>query len=210
MAFVLHPLQNQILHKNDSSLQAQIYARFSPLIGGPPILPLHVELMIYNEQRQIVNGDIDIILHRIDYIPMNPTDRNTILNLLRLKYVPGSIRHRIYLSSDAGLEQTKDLWTMHLDDTNQNNNGDNNNNSNGKDTQISIVNKDRIQYLIQDAFSIPLFSTIEYNDILMKLAPRLMELFVEKEETGLHLLYYNCYSFAYDVYSCMKKTLHGL
>ena len=201
MAFVLHPFQNQILlHKNDSSLQAQIYARFSPLIGGPPILPLHVELMIYNE-RQIVNGDIDIILHRIDYIPMNPTDRNTILNLLRLKYVPGSIRHRIYLSSDAELEETKDLWTMHPDDTNPNNN------SIGTNTQISIVNKDRIQYLIQDASSIPLFSTIEYNDILKKLAPSLMELFVEKEETGLHLLYYNCYSFAYDVYSCMKKTL---
>lgn len=178
-------------------MQAEVYARFSPLIGGPPFLPpLHVEVLIYDEE-QSNNEDQDhsIILHRIDYVPKNPTDPNTILNLLMLKPVPGNVRHRIYLSKErrTTMEQTTEDWNM-ADDTH---------------TSIILVHKDRIQSLIQDATislcSITTSSTAGEDDFISKLAPSLNELLVEKKQRDLHLLHHNCYSFAYDVYTCIKK-----
>lgn len=225
------PFKNQILHhRNDSSsslLHAQIYARFSPLIGGPPILPLHVELLLLmmdHEPSESSENDMDdtpMILHRIDYIPQNPTDSNTIMKLLTLKYVPGTVRHRIYLSNDDLLQPIKDLWWMqHPLDTNDKDDTrkDNHHDTTITNTPISIVNKDRIQSLLKGASTLSLGSTITTstttttatttNTTMVKLAPSLLELLKEiQQQRELHLLYYNCYSFAYDVYSCLKKHI---
>jgi hypothetical protein len=165
--------------------------------------------------------DTPMILHRIDYIPQNPTDSNTIMKLLTLKYVPGTVRHRIYLSNDDLLQSTKDLWWMHPLDTNDKEDKDNHHDTIiTTNAPISIVNKDRIQSLLKGAWTLSLGSTTTIatatatittttnTTTMVKLAPSLLELLNEiKQQRELHLLYYNCYSFAYDVYSCLKKHI---
>ena len=98
-------------HSNSDS---QLFLRFSPLIGGPAFLPLHVELLliphtvngsiITNLQEQKEN--IEYVLknatnqyfdiHRFDFLPENPRDVETIVRLMQFQAVPGNVRYRHY------------------------------------------------------------------------------------------------------------------
>ena len=89
----------------------QVFLRFSPLIGGPPI-PLHVEVILAEDGADTESkGTIDIRktnnlestalssypkLHRLDFLPQNPTDPSTVVRLASLQSVPGRLRHRYY------------------------------------------------------------------------------------------------------------------
>ncbi|KAK1737154.1 hypothetical protein QTG54_012021 [Skeletonema marinoi] len=100
----------------------QVFLRFSPLIGGPPI-PLHVEVILAEgdtdkHKDAESKGTIYIRktnnlasmavlntypqLHRLDFLPENPTDHSTVVRLASLQSVPGKLRHRyVTASSDA-------------------------------------------------------------------------------------------------------------
>jgi hypothetical protein len=92
----------------------RIFLRLSPLVGGPSFLPLHVEVilaptaMCTNTREQEQN--IDIVLrsarnvyfdiHRFDFLPQNPKERETIVKLMLLQAVPGNVRYR-YCPEDS-------------------------------------------------------------------------------------------------------------
>ena len=92
------------------------FLRFSPLIGGPPFLPLHVEVIFAVEDANCsekIKSKMDtiyvtktnnlsstpilrrLLLHRFDFLPENPTDPSTLARLSTLQGVPGRVRHRI-------------------------------------------------------------------------------------------------------------------
>ena len=105
----------------------QVFLRFSPLIGGPPI-PLHVEVILAEDERRdnieskeegstiYVRKTNNLAsmaflntyrqLHRLDFLPKNPTEPSTVIRLASFQSVPGKLRHRTYsknttASSDA-------------------------------------------------------------------------------------------------------------
>ena len=94
-----------------------VYLRFSPLVGGPPFLPLHVEVIfvVNNDDSTatmqtrsldtvyIRNGisfssiplfKKSMIFHRFDFLPENPTDPSTLARLFAFQSVPGTVRCR--------------------------------------------------------------------------------------------------------------------
>lgn len=71
-----------------STKTMNVWLRFSPLVGGPPFLPLHVEVILKQSSQET--------LHRFDFLPMNPLDPSTIKNLITLRSVPGNVRYRCY------------------------------------------------------------------------------------------------------------------
>jgi len=143
--------------KYDNFQKNDVYLRFSPLVDGPEFFPIHVEVMILNytyEYQKKVNGHLDekesfedisdddddniIIhcLHRFDFLPANPKDKNNILQLITLQSVPGQIRHRVFINE-------KNASTM--SNTNERPIQDNVNNV---DTVYSIVPEKRIEALL--------------------------------------------------------------
>ena len=88
-----------------------LYLRFSPLVGGPSFLPLHVELILVpvieynlNDRRQkkytdIISTNKSFYIHRFDFLPENPRDQDTIVKLIQLQSVPANVRYR-YCQSD--------------------------------------------------------------------------------------------------------------
>ena len=66
----------------------RVFLRFSPLIGGPKFLPLHVEV--------ILNRNSDNTLYRFDFIPLKATDPSTLARLVTLQSVPGLLRSRTF------------------------------------------------------------------------------------------------------------------
>ena len=112
-----------------------IFLRFSPLIGGPPFLPLHVEVILgmasNNSYAEFMDKKIYVRrtnnlsflkehatqLHRFDFLPMNPTDPSTISRLLTLRSVPAKVRHRIVQSSNnVDVQKDDDRSTSVQDD----------------------------------------------------------------------------------------------
>ncbi|KAL3771325.1 hypothetical protein ACHAWO_005391 [Cyclotella atomus] len=96
-----------------------IFLRFSPLIGGPPFLPLHVEVLLTQDvppsksntkdqqMHQLIEGILKnttnnryLDIHRFDFLPQNPRDGDTIVRLMLLKGVPGNVRYRNCLMVD--------------------------------------------------------------------------------------------------------------
>ena len=84
--------------------------RFSPLVGGPSFLPLHVELILIpvmeynlNDWQQMQRSadkstsgtnNENVGIHRFDFLPDNPRDRETIMKLMQFQSVPGNVRYR--------------------------------------------------------------------------------------------------------------------
>lgn len=111
-----------------------IFLRFSPLIGGPPFLPLHVEVILgtasNNSYAEFMDKKIYVRrtnnlsflkehatqLHRFDFLPMNPTDPSTISRLLTLRSVPAKVRHRIVQSSNNVDVQKDDERSTSVED----------------------------------------------------------------------------------------------
>jgi len=95
---------------------SHIFLRFSPLIGGPSFLPLHVEVIIVvdeavnnseetimdtvyirrsnNLSATFLNKQHKLQFHRFDFLPEKPTDPSTISRLSTLQAVPGNVRYR--------------------------------------------------------------------------------------------------------------------
>lgn len=104
-----------------------IFLRFSPLVGGPPFLPLHVEVLLVHasssigieEQKQQINhllqhpydatpSNTYFDIHRFDFLPQNPRDGDTIVRLLQLKSVRGNVRYRYIHVDRDGLLQSNE------------------------------------------------------------------------------------------------------
>ena len=99
-------------HERSCEDKVQVFLRFSPLIGGPPI-PLHVEVILAEDDadkrkdiKSKEEGSTIYIrktnnlasmaflntyqqLHRLDFLPENPTDPFTVIRLASLQSVPG-------------------------------------------------------------------------------------------------------------------------
>ncbi len=94
-----------------------VYLRFSPLVGGPTFLPLHVEVIFAvddgNSTATMQTHSMDtvyvrngksfssiplfkesMIFHRFDFLPENPTDPSTLARLFTFQSVPGTVRCR--------------------------------------------------------------------------------------------------------------------
>ena len=57
----------------------KIHLECCPLMGGPPFLPLHVQVVVEE-------------YHKFDFIPRDATKPETLLKLLTLQQVPGELR----------------------------------------------------------------------------------------------------------------------
>lgn len=62
----------------------RLFLETSSLIGGPSWLPLHVKVILENDES----------IHRWDFVPLNATDTSTLQQLLILQAVPAEIRYR--------------------------------------------------------------------------------------------------------------------
>lgn len=113
-------------HSNSDS---QLFLRFSPLIGGPALLPLHVELLLIpptatrKEKENIeyvlknaTNQYFDI--HRFDFLPENPRDSDTIARLMQFHGVPGNVRYRHYPVEQKGTDNLLESGVIPMDDRN--------------------------------------------------------------------------------------------
>jgi hypothetical protein len=89
------------------------YLCLSPLIGGPVFLPVHSEVILRQQpapsKRQSGEEDKDdddddddacCCWHRFDFVPQNPTDPETLQQLVSLQAVPGTVRYRTTTFSD--------------------------------------------------------------------------------------------------------------
>jgi all-trans-8'-apo-beta-carotenal 15,15'-oxygenase len=72
----------------------ELHLQPSPLVGGPSWLPLHCKLLLRgrDDDRREDYG--------FDFVPQNATTASTLVNLLRLRSVPGTIRSVATTSSD--------------------------------------------------------------------------------------------------------------
>jgi hypothetical protein len=103
---------SSLTHDDLRESTVQVFLRCSPLIGGPSVLPLHVEVILAEdvETRRSIDNTIYIRktndlshlmntypqLHRFDFLPENPKDPSTVLSLATFQAVPGKLRHRYY------------------------------------------------------------------------------------------------------------------
>ena len=98
----------------NATKNVQIFLRFSPLINGPSLFPLHVEVIFAVDNPNCNNIErIDKFsarkpnnllpvstlnecfqLHRFDFIPVNPTDPSIVTRLLSFRPIPGRVRYR--------------------------------------------------------------------------------------------------------------------
>jgi len=105
---LLAPLDNPF--PDDDSSTLDVFLRLSPLIGGPKFLPLHVEIMLSDNNGVRSAGT----LHRFDFVPAKPTDPTTLGKLLTLQSVPGVARYRKILDSNMSKVPTSDALAFRL------------------------------------------------------------------------------------------------
>ena len=72
--------------ENANNGNNRLFLENSPLIGGPSWLPLHVKV--------ILEDDDDRVAHRWDFVPINATSFATLRKLLMLRAVPAEIRYQ--------------------------------------------------------------------------------------------------------------------
>ena len=124
-------LYSQVNEQDDnieSTTDNHIFLRFSPLIGGPSFLPLHVEVIIivYEDVNNSEEMTMDTVyirrnnnlsstflnkqqlqFHRFDFLPERPLDPSTISQLSTLQAVPGNVRYRRYETSSSNVPNNK-------------------------------------------------------------------------------------------------------
>ena len=208
---ILPPLQlaadtSSITNNISSGSSFKVFARFSPLIGGPSFLPIHVEIMLWDDSSDTNNAkptdtataqqrtSCYDVLHRIDFIPRDATDPRTLVKLLSFQNVDGLVRHRKLV--EDSIENSIVSCSIEQED-------------------IYIVSTQRIQALLASNISaenssvvLPLGSFAVQDkhligdDILG--TPRCIVDIVDRQRgTDLNLLSYNCLSFAWDVLDCL-------
>ena len=75
---------------------SEVRFRPSPLIGGPPWLPLHVKLILRQDGRDFL----------YDFVPLDATDTEVLARLTSLQNVPGEIRSTV-LTTKSSKQSTK-------------------------------------------------------------------------------------------------------
>ncbi len=125
-------ISSSLNHEHDDNVvkdNVKVFLRFSPLIGGPPI-PLHVEVILAdNDENKCKDSDEskgtiyirktnDLSsmaflntypqLHRLDFLPENPTDPSTVVRLVSFQSVPGKLRHRYYTQNITSSDASQD------------------------------------------------------------------------------------------------------
>ncbi|GFH59762.1 hypothetical protein CTEN210_16238 [Chaetoceros tenuissimus] len=186
--FALQISKDSKSQRSESSHNVKAYARFSPLIGGPRFLPIHVEVMIMEtttDEMNSGNGSEKTLLRRIDFIPKDAEKIETILKLVTFQNVPAIIRDR---TLTYGYEKDNDESLNVLNPIN--------------------VGFSRMEALLQNSVSIEKMNFILPLDIdgianidYMKSLSLCVK---SKEGSELNLLNNNCYSFAYDILQSLK------
>ena len=187
----------------------RLFARFSPLIGGPSFLPIHAEIMLLGLKDESGSLDPDggkgsvdedaYILHRVDFIPLKPTDPSTLSSLLSFQNVEGSVRHRKVGIREKYEEQKDTPSSMQT-----------------LNEGLKQVSQQRVDALLSSSFSakkcsivVPL-GLVKAKDTNVSsdgriCTPRCIdELVKRKSGMELNLLKNNCYSFAFDVLSSLE------
>jgi len=217
-----------------------IYVRFSPLIGGPPLLPIHVEIMLFQHDATDTDGvnesvdeynDINrMILHRMDFVPDDATNPETIGKLIGLQNVKGVVRHRAFISGHGrGIEYEDAQITS--------GSGGSGSSSGSKDgIVVREVSKERIKSFMASAASLDL-SSPKLNLVLplgsisvaasdttsmftngdidashddqschsARCPTSVVKLLQDKRQMELNLVSNNCYNFAYDLMECLRE-----
>jgi hypothetical protein len=76
-----------------------------PLIGGPKFAPLHVQVVVLDQENA---------KHRFDFIPQDATKPETLTRILSLQAVPGNLR---YLAPNVGgVSPTSSKWVQRARD----------------------------------------------------------------------------------------------
>lgn len=185
---------------------AHLFLRFSPLIGGPAILPLHVEVIVaVDEKHQIQQKIMDSVcfrrnnnlsstpflqqehlqLHRFDFLPKDPTNPSTLARLITLQGVPGRLRYRIYERNNG--------------DTNKQNNVEATTNQDGKGIAILVpigslcIDDEKDSYSANTVVS----TAIEFRDKYRDTVYRELKILGGK----------NCLSYALDLLSHVDDTI---
>ena len=188
--FTLQISKESKSQRSKSSRNVKAYARFSPLIGGPTFLPIHIEVMILETmtddlQMNSGNGSAKTLLRRIDFIPKDAEKIETILKLVTFQNVPAIIRDRtLTYGYDKDSEESLNILNP------------------------MSVDFARIDALLQNRVSIEKTNFILHLDIdgignidYMKSLSLCVK---SKEGSELNLLNNNCYSFAYDILQTLK------
>jgi hypothetical protein len=79
LSLLLCCLSSTLIHSFSIGVASNIQCRFSPLVGGPEWLPVHVKIVVDEE-------------HIFDYVPQNATSSVTLTKLLSLQAVPADAR----------------------------------------------------------------------------------------------------------------------
>ena len=77
--FVLFALLCKLVNSLSFRATERIKLQTSPLIGGPSWLPVHVKVVIDEN-------------HAFDFVPLNPTSKDTLRKLVSLQAVPAEAR----------------------------------------------------------------------------------------------------------------------
>jgi hypothetical protein len=187
----------------------RVFARFSPLIGGPSFLPIHAEIMLLDLKHDSGifypdggKGSVDedaYILHRIDFIPLKPTDPSTLSSLLSFQNVEGSVRHR-KVRVRGEYEDKKDIPSS-MQTLNEG---------------LKQVSQQQVDALLSSSVSakkcsivVPLGlvrakDTNDSSDSRIRTPKCIDEMIKQKSGMELNLLRNNCYSFAFDVLSSLE------
>jgi len=122
-------IYSQVKYQEDNTesitQDGHVFLRFSPLIGGPSFIPLHVEVIIVvdedgnNSEEMIMdtvyirrnnnlsatflNKQQKLQFHRFDFLPEKPLDPSTISRISTLQAVPGNVRYRRYETSSSNI-----------------------------------------------------------------------------------------------------------
>ena len=81
-----------------------VQLKLSPLINGPSFLMIHVKVVVDHD-------------HVYDFVPLNPTNHDTIDDLLRLKRVPGQIRSTSRRQHRSPLVKKAEKFVNNYNDT---------------------------------------------------------------------------------------------
>ena len=90
---------------NQQATRYQVSIAFSPLVGGPAFLPLHISILLLQQQPQdgrqskkdslplsLKNTEDELDQHRFDFLPVHARDPQVLQKLVSLQYVPGYVR----------------------------------------------------------------------------------------------------------------------
>jgi hypothetical protein len=99
----------------------KVWLHFSPLVGGPPFLPLHVSVIL-NKENHMKYSEIvgegpttEDQLLRFDYLPQNARDKEVMQQLMSLQQVPGLVRYSGKSSAFSPKGSNKYTWDTMLE-----------------------------------------------------------------------------------------------